>query len=375
VQVSADGGANWNDLFTEPGNGSTETSFTPHTLSLSNYSGTTILLRFNFDFQSGNYYNAGSPIGWFFTGIVITNTQTLLNQATNFSSATNLVPGNLADHATGGLVNFSISPPPYYYIITNPPVGPETACFHLTHLDPASQLLQFNEILVPSASSAVSFASQLGAAASDETARVQASTNNGATWDDLFVEAGTGSAETSFSPRTLSLASYAGQLTLLRFNFAFTGGSYYSQSDNFIGWNIEDIVVTNTLQQVISITNTTNFTFAPPQAGTFILQAQPVIFSQFPLPFGPLTRITAESTPAIIMSTPKVASGQVLLNFQVSNITNITPATFLLLQANTLAAAWITNTTASFTTNTPGTSYRFTTTNGSATQYYLVKKP
>jgi hypothetical protein len=75
------------------------------------------------------------------------------------------------------------------------------------------------------------------------------------------------------------------------------------------------------------------------------------------------------------MSTPKVASGQVLLNFQVSNITNITPATFLLLQANTLAAAWITNTTASFTTNTPGTSYRFTTTNGSATQYYLVKKP
>jgi hypothetical protein len=351
-------------------------SFTPHTLSLSNYAGMTILLRFNFDFQSGSYDSGGFPLGWYFTGIVITNTQARINLVTNNSTVTNLVSGNLADSALNGLANFTISPPPYYYVITNPPVGTESACFHLTHLDPASQWLQFNEVLLPSAGSTVSFASQLAAATSDETARVQASTNNGAAWDDLFVEAGSnGAGETSFTPHTLPLSKYAGQLILLRFNFAFTGGSYYPQSDNYVGWNIEDIVVTNAQQQVISVIDTAGFAFAPTQAGTFILQAQPVIFSRFPLAFGPVKQVTVNATPAIVMGAPAVANRQVLLNFNVFNIANITPATFKLLQAATVAGPWMTNTTASFSTNIPASSYSFTTTNGPAAQFFRVEMP
>jgi hypothetical protein len=232
-----------------------------------------------------------------------------------------------------------------------------------------------NEVLLPAANSTVSFASQLGYATSDETARVQASTNNGATWDDLFVEAGTGSPESSFTPHTLSLSPYAGQLTLLRFNYAFTGGSYYPQSDNYVGWNIEDILVTNVQQQVVSIMDTTNFTFAPTQAGAFILQAQLVIFSQFPLAFGPVKQVTVNATPTIVMNTPVVTNRQVLLSFNVANIANITPATFKLLQADALTAAWITNTTATFTTNIAGSSYRFTATNGSVTRFYRLRTP
>ncbi|MBU6410294.1 MAG: hypothetical protein KGR98_07895, partial [Verrucomicrobia bacterium] len=125
VQVSADGGVNWSDLYTQAGNGSYETSFTPHSLSLANYAGKTISLRFNYDFQSGSYYNSGSPLGWYFTDILITNVQTLVNQATNNSTVTNIVSGNLADSANNGLANFTITPLPYYYAITNPPVGAE----------------------------------------------------------------------------------------------------------------------------------------------------------------------------------------------------------------------------------------------------------
>ena len=374
VQVSADGGVNWSDLYAQPGNDSYETSFTSHTLSLSNYAGMTILLRFNFDFQGGNYYNGGSPIGWFFTGIVIANTQALVNQATNNSTVTNIISGNLADSANNGLGNFNIMPPPYYYVITNPPVGPEPDCFHLTHLDPASQLFQFNEIFLPSAGSTISFASQLGYASSDETARVQASTNNGAAWDDLFVEAGgSNTPESSFTPHTLSLSQYAGQLTLLRFNFAFTGGSYYPQSDNYIGWNIEDVVVTNIQQQAVTIINSTNFTFMPAQTGNYILQAEPVIFSQFPLNFGPVKQVTviSNSTPVILMGQPTVANGIVQLPFTVTCAT----ATFHLLQANQLGAGWTTNSSAMLTTNIPDNSYRFTTTNGPAMQFYRVQTP
>ena len=371
VQVSADGGANWSDLYAQPGDDSYETSFTPHTLSLSNYAGMTILVRFNFDYAGGTFYNSGSPIGWFITDIVVTNTQAVVNQTVNNSTVTNIIAGDLADSANNGTGNFNITPPPYYYIITNPPAGSESACFHLTHLDPASQLFQFNEIFLPSAGSAIIFSSQLGYSTSDETARVQASTNNGATWDDLFVEAGGGDTpESSFTPYTLSLFQYTGQLTLLRFNFAFTGGGFYPQSDNYIGWNIEDIVVTNVQQQFVSIVNTTHFTFMPGQPGTYLLQAQPVIFGEFPLGFGPAKEVTVIST-VIFMSPPTVTNGIVQLSFTVSG-----PAdTFHLLQVNQLGAAWTTNFLATLTTNIPGNSYSFTTTNGPAMQFYRVQTP
>ncbi len=372
VQVSADGGANWNDLYAQPGNDSYETSFTAHTLSLSNYAGMTILLRFNFDFEGGDYYNAGFPLGWYFTGIVITNTQALINQVTNNSTVTNIISGNLVDSANNGPGNFTITPPSYYYVITNPPVGPENACFHLTHLDPASQLFQFNEIFLPAANSTISFASQLGYATSDETARVQASTNNGTTWNDLFVEAGgPGTPESSFTPHTLSLSQYAGQLTLLRFNFAFTGGSFYPQSDNYIGWNIEDVVVTNVQQQAVTTIDTTNFMFTPAQTGNYLLQAQPVIFGQFPLGFGPAKQVTVISTPVILMGQPTVTNGTVQLPFTANNTVN----TFHLLQANQLGAAWTTNLNATLTTVITGSAFRFTTTNGSAMQFYRVQTP
>jgi hypothetical protein len=128
-------------------------------------------------------------------------------------------------------------------------------------------------------------------------------------------------------------------------------------------------------QQAVSIIDTTNFTFAPTQPGTYILQAQPVIFSQFPLSFGPLTQVTVNTAPTIVMSPPVLTNSQILLNFNVVNITNITSATFHLLQANVLSAGWITNTTATFTTNIAAGSYRFTTTNNAATRFYRVRTP
>ena len=376
VQVSADNGANWTDLYAQPGNGSYESSFTPHSLSLSHYAGMTILLRFNFDFQGGTYDSGGFPIGWFFTDILITNAEALVNQTTSNSTVTNIVSGNLVDSANHGLGNFVISPPPYYYAITNPPVGAEPDCFHLTHLDPAPQLMQFNETFLPSANSALNFSSQLGDATSDETARVQASTNNGATWDDLFAEAGgANTPEPGFTPHSLSLAAYDGMPTLLRFNFDFTGGSYYPQSENYIGWNIEDIALTNVQQQLVTTIDTTNFIFTPAQAGTCLLQAQPVIFNQFPLAFGPPLQITVVSNASsiIVLGQPALSGSQVWLNFSVSG-GSIGP--FHLLQADQLnPAVWITNSAAVFTTNVPGSSYRFTVSNNAATRFYQVQTP
>jgi hypothetical protein len=376
VQVSTDGGANWQDLFVEIGsNGSGESSFTTHSLSLSNYAGTPTLLRFNYAFTGGSYYpESDNFVGWCIENFIVTNTQALINQATNNSAVTNFVSGNLTDSANNGLTNFTVTPPPYYYVVTNPPVGSEPHCFHLTHLDPASQLMQLNEVLLPAGNSTLNFSSQMGYATSDETARVQVSTNSGATWDDLFVQAGTGSPEASFTPHTISLGAYAGLLTTLRFNFAFTGGGFYPQSDNYIGWNIEDIALTNIQQQLVTIVNTTNFNFTPARTGTYLLQAQPVIFNQFPLAFGPVKKVTVVSntTTTIVMSQPVLTNKQVLLNFTVSGAA---ASTFHLLQTTQLPARWTTNTAASFITNIPGASYRYTATNNVPAQFFRVQTP
>jgi len=380
VQVSTDSGASWQDLFVEIGSGgSGESTFTPYSLSLSNYAGVTTLLRFNYAFTGGNYYPENDPdVGWCLEVIIVTNTQQILNAVTNNSSVSNIISGDLDDTANNGLANFTITPPAYYYVTTNPPAGSETACFHLCHVDPTSQYLQLNEVLLPATSTTVSFNSILTYASPDETALVQVSTNNGATWDDLFAETGLPDdmqpVESSFSPHTISLSSYAGQLTLLRFNYAFTGGEYWPYSDPDTGWDLEDVVVTNSQQQAITIVNTTNFIFTPTQPGNYLLQAQPVIFGQFPLSFGPAKLVTAVvgGTPNILMNQPVLTNRQVWLNFTVSDGS---ASTFHLLQTTNLTVPWTTNSTATFTTNIPGSSYRFTATNNSTLQFYRVRAP
>jgi hypothetical protein len=100
-----------------------------------------------------------------------------------------------------------------------------------------------------------------------------------------------------------------------------------------------------------------------------------VIFSQFPLNFGPvkLVSVTANANPVIVLSQPVLTNRLMLLDFTANNLTN---ATFHLLQATQLNnVPWTTNTTTVFTTNIPNSSYRFTVTNGSTVQFYRVQTP
>ncbi len=286
--------------------------------------------------------------------------------------------GNLFDGAEGGLVNFTISPTPIYPVITNSPVvSGSTKSFHLAHPNPVPQLFQLNRLLFPASNSVVSFQSELGYATTSQVARVQVSVNGGATWQDIYAQAGTGgSGETAFTLRTLSLSNYVAQPMLLRFNYDFSSGSYYPQSDPGIGWALDNVVVTNISQLVSLTTNataSTNFTFTPTVATNYTIQASAVIFSEFPISGGPVRQVAAIVGPTVIvLATPVIAGSQVQLNF---NLTSGLATTFRLLQADQLGNPWLTNASAIFTTNVPGSSYRFTTTNGSATRFYRVQTP
>ncbi len=377
VQVSTDHGANWTDLFDEPGcntGGQCESSFTPHTLSLAAYANVPTCLRFDWDFAGGSFYpESDNDVGWCLEQIVITNSSQIINERTNLVASTNIISGNLDDDANNGLANFTFSPATDYSIITNAPDGSGNNCFHLCDDNATSQILQLNETLIPQTNTTVFFDSDLGISTSDESARVQVSTNGGADWSDLYVQVGCntgGQCESSFTTRSVSLSAFAGQPTWLRFDYQFLGGSYYpNQSANYIGWCLENIIVTNSQQLAITLINTTNFTFIPPQPGNYFLQAVPVIFTQFPLDPGPIKQVTAVSGGTILMNSPVIAGTSVELNFTVSPGLS---GTLNLLQSAQLGAPWTTNTAAILTTNTPGASYRFTTTNGPALNFYRV---
>ena len=311
---------------------------------------------------------AGNPYSCtMVTNPALTGYQWLLGQATN---------GNLVDNALNGLTNFTISPTPVYPIITNPPTGSGSS-FHLTHTNPAPQLLQLRELLFPTNTTTVSFKSLLGYATADQVARVQISVNGGSTWQDLYTQAGSGGAgEAAFTQRTLTLSNFVGKTALLRFNYDFSTGSRFYQIDNYVGWCIENIVVTN-CQQLLNLstnaTGSTNFVFTPAQAGNYVMQARGILFTEFPIDAGLSKLVNAiASAPVIALSNLVVVAGsQVKINFNVS----AGALTFHLLQANQLGGAWETNSSATLTTNIPGSSYQFTTTNGSTMRFYRVQTP
>ena len=284
--------------------------------------------------------------------------------------------GALMDNALNGLTNFTISPAPIYPTITNPPTGSGN-CFHLTHLAPVPQYLQLKETLFPTTTTTLAFKSLLGYATPTESARVQVSVDGGATWQDIYAQAGTTNGpESVFTQHSLSLASYANQATLIRFNYDFSSGTYYPYAYNNVGWCLENVVVTNT-QQILNVatnaTSSTNFAFLPTQAGNYVLQARGVVFNEFTTDLGTAKLVTAVPGPPLItIKSLLYTNSLVKIAF---TLTSGVATNYHLLQASLVNGPWTTNGTATLTTNVPGSSYQFTTTNGVPIRFYRVQTP
>ena len=77
------------------------------------------------------------------------------------------------------------------------------------------------------------------------------------------------------------------------------------------------------------------------------------------------------SSPGIVLSALVLTNNQVQLNFTV--ISSLTNVLLNLLQTDQLGAGWITNRTATLTTNIAGISYRFTTPNSASARFYRIQ--
>ena len=270
-------------------------------------------------------------------------------------------PFNLLDGAENGLVNFSADISGGYSVFSTTVKASGNDSFHLTHANPADQLLTLNYTLLVRPNSAVQFSSLLGYATASEVAEVQVSTNSGSSWQNVYSEVG-GNFESVFSTRTVSLAAFAGQVMQLRFNYHYqNGGNYYNQTTDYFGWYLDNVVFTNlvslTNQIVTSVPTGTNFTFTPPQAGSYLLEARAVTYGPSYMQYGAPISVSAATitNPVLVYN---VAGGKLTLSWS--------EPTFSLQQSPALSpSAWV-----SLSSNSPAV-FNLTT---QGSMFYRLKK-
>ncbi len=176
------------------------------------------------------------------------------------------------------------------------------AAYRLAHPTSALQTIAYPGLFYVGPAATVRFFSRLGWATTTQIARVEASLD-GNTWTPVYSQAGTGTAgETTFTQRTVSLSGYAGKFLRLRFAYA-ANGTYYNQTDNGVGWYIDDISFTDvftptgTSSQTVT---TAEFSFTASAANTYLLSVRPVI-SGHNWAFGPVFEATGTPPPPFMV--------------------------------------------------------------------------
>lgn len=220
-----------------------------------------------------------------------------------FLSSAALVQTNLTDGAELGLGQFQAITTAGYSVIATDVRALGTSSFHLVQpqpgagVPPVAQILNLSTPFRATADSKLDFRSRLGWAASTQVGRAQISADRGATWSDIWTQAGTGtSGDLSFTARSFTLASFVGQELRLRFVYDYIGGSFSPQTDKGVGLYLDEIAVSNVelLQSAtdVDIGNSTQFKFTPPAAGAYQLSIQPRLPSRV-LPPGPTKKVLA----------------------------------------------------------------------------------
>lgn len=132
-----------------------------------------------------------------------------------------------------------------YSLVQSSVVSEGTNAFHLANPSFQDNWFVLDQDITLDYDTKLFFQSRLSWATNAQVAKVQISTDGGATWPtDIYSQMGTGGqGEGSFSLREVNLSSYANQDARFRFYYDFTGGSAFTQTDDFVGWRIDDIQI------------------------------------------------------------------------------------------------------------------------------------
>lgn len=218
--------------------------------------------------------------------------------------------------------------PGYKAIITSPRYSGANA-FHLAHTQPTDQTLTCQRVIVPlGETSTITFRSRLSWATSGQLALVQVSPDQGQNWWDIYSQAGAnGEGEVSYAARTASLAAFAGRVVLVRFNYHYSAGSWYSNGDDLVGWHLDEIGFTN-VEELTSPTtgagaSDQTFSFTPAQTGDYALAGRAGYYEKYFGEWGPVKHVTVQNfpVPVLTLSGPPTFQGnQIRIEVQATNL-------------------------------------------------------
>ncbi len=196
--------------------------------------------------------------------------------------------------------NFTITQLGDYNFIQSATVASGSSAFHFNHnVGISDEILTIDRNIIPSASSQLQFQSRLAFATTDETARVDISTDGGNSWTEIFSQTGNnGQTDTDFVQKTVNLGEFDGQVINIRFVFAYPGGNRFLGTDTSIGWVVDDISITNSSligDSLLTDITSASFDFTPPFDGDFALEVAGLVGERV-FPFGPALFVDASGS-------------------------------------------------------------------------------
>jgi hypothetical protein len=201
--------------------------------------------------------------------------------------------------AEGGLQGVVASTSAGYNPVDTSEAASGGASYHLAMPDFTTQMLTLpGEYAIQQGTANLTFASSLGFATAGQTAHVQISTNDGTSWNDIYTQAGSGGqGESSFITRSVDLSPYAGLVAMFRFTYTYSEGQQaFTQTSSGIGWNIDNIALNGvelaTVGAPSAVQTGSTFTFTPASTATVGLQAEAVLFGNYPISWGPVLLLT-----------------------------------------------------------------------------------
>ena len=224
-----------------------------------------------------------------------------------------------------------------------------TSSFHLATPQDGlrEQSFVLNARYLATDSSTLRFQSRLGWVTTTTYGIVQVSTDDGATWQEVYRQGGTsGAGERSFVARSVNLAPFAGSIIRLRFSFLPTGSTYI-ETDDETGWFVDDIFVDGGFQisneQLSSELTNPAFTFQPTFESDFVLQARARTGHNF-LPWGPMLNVHSiqgtVTPPTLRLSSISIDAGRAYIEVDV--VSGSVPASLTLQAKSNLSETWAT---------------------------------
>ena len=184
--------------------------------------------------------------------------------------------------------------------------GAGSASYRLSHTNPRStQFLTLPDTFLVGNGATLAFLSRLGIATAIQTARVQVSADDGASWVDTYTQAGTSPTGTAtpaptdaaFTARTVALGSFAGRTIRVRLAFTIdpAGSAYTAAGTNTVGWFVDNLTLTGvqsaTTGTPVAAAAGSTFSLTPSSTNALGLQARGVLFDAYPLEWGPIASV------------------------------------------------------------------------------------